>query len=113
MKKQFIKLGVLGSLLSAALFSSANANAACFASNYNVERVLSFGTYGYVYLRPAGSLTNSFYYFVRTTSDKILSTAANAHTDSSRVNVLGDAGTCPTTGVGRYMGNATYVYITE
>lgn len=113
MKKHVMKLLVLSGMLSSALFASANANASCFVQDYNVERVLSYGTYGYIYMRPAGSLTNSFYYYVRTTSDKILSTAANAHTDSSRVNVLGDAGSCPSTGTARYMGNATYVYITE
>ena len=113
MKQQLIKLSSAIGILAVSLLASANANAVCNAFGYQVERVLSYGTYGYVYLRPAGALTNSFYYYARTTSDKILSTAANAHTDSSRVNVSGDAASCPGAGTGRYMGNANYVYILE
>lgn len=113
MENKLTKLSIISGVLAAALFASFNTNAACLASAQQVERVLSYGTYGYIYLRPAGALTNSYYYYMRTTSDKILSTAANAHTDSSRVNVYGDAASCPTTGTARYMGNATYVYILE
>jgi hypothetical protein len=113
MENKLTKLSLIAGVLATSLLGSLNANAACFASAQQVERVLSYGTYGYIYLRPAGALTNSFYYYVRTDSDKILSTAANAQTDSSRVNVYGDAASCPTAGTGRYMGNATYVYMLE
>lgn len=113
MKKKLMKLSILGSLLAATLLSSGNVSASCYASAYQVERVIAYDTYGYIYLRPAGALTNSFYYYIYTTSDKILSTAANAHTDSSRVNILGNATVCPTAGTARHMGTATYIYITE
>jgi len=113
MEKRLIKLSALAGMLAASLFASFNANATCYVAALQVERVLSYGTYGYVYMRPAGALTNSFYYYFRTDSDKILSTAANAQTDASRVNAYADATSCPTTGTARYMGNANYIYITE
>ena len=112
MEKRLTKLSALAGVLAASLFASFNANATCYVSAMQVERVLSYGAYGYVYMRPAGALTNSYYYYFRTDSDKILSTAANAHTDASRVNVYADTASCPT-GTVRYLGNATYFYITE
>ena len=107
MKKSIVTLA----LVATALLSSAGAQASCFVSNQIVERVLSYGTYGYVYFRPESSLTNSTYYYMRTTSDKILSLAGDSQTNRSKVNALGNATTCPTTGTARYMGEATYLYL--
>lgn len=113
MKNLIKNASILSGTLAVALFASSNANAACYQGAMQVERVLSYGTYSYIYMRKAGALTNASYYYMRTSSDKILSTAANAHTDSSRVNAYGNAASCPTAGTGRYMGEAIYVYITE
>jgi hypothetical protein len=113
MKNKLMKLSAVTGVLFASLMATGNANASCYVSNYQVERVISYGTYSYIYLRPAGALTNSFYYYARVNGDQQVSTAANAHTDGSRVNVLGDATACPTTGTARYAGVASYVYLTE
>ena len=93
------------------LFFSTGAQASCFASNQMVERVLSYATYGYIYFRPESSLTNSTYYYMRTTSQQILALAAAAQASRSKVNGLGNASSCPSTGTARYMGEATYLYV--
>lgn len=105
----------IATILSLSLGAISTASATCYVSSLNVERILSYGSYSYIYLRPAGSLTNSYYNYVRTTSDKVVATAAAAKVGNSRVNVSGNATTCPTnTSGGRYMGSeANYVYITE
>ncbi len=110
MGKKIAKLFAVAGVLGLSLFA-ASANANCLASNLMVERVLSYGTYGYVYLRPAGALTNSYYYAMYTTSDKILSAAANAQTDRSQVNAYGNIATCPTTAGYRSLGTGIYLYI--
>ena len=113
MKNRSLKLSAMGGVLAAAALVSGNANAICSQSNMQVERIISYNTYGYIYMRPAGALTNSSYYYMRTTSDQVMSIAANAHTDGSRVTVSGDTASCPTTGTARYMGNSRYIYLVE
>ena len=102
---------VLGSVLAASMVAATSAQAACSITSHIVERAIAYPAYCYVYFRPEGALTNSFYYYMRSTSDKICSMANSAQTDRSKVSASGDATTCPTTGTARYMGDATYLYI--
>ncbi len=105
-----VKWFSMSALLVLSLFAF-QANAACIVSAQIVERVLSYDGNTYVYFRPKGALTNSFYYYMRTTSDQIASTAANAQTDRTEVNAYGQATSCPTSGTARYMGDALYIYM--
>lgn len=97
--------------LVALMIGSASANASCLQTSKIVERVLSYPTYCYVYLRPESALTNTFYYYTRSTSDKICGLAGDAKISRTKVNALGDAASCPASGTSRYMGNTTYIYL--
>jgi hypothetical protein len=93
------------------MVAATSAQATCSISEQIVERTISYATYCYVYFRPVGALTNSFYHYMRSTSDKICSVANSAQTDRSQVSASGNATSCPTAGTSRYMGDATYLYI--
>lgn len=111
MKKGVLKKSVLGGLLSLGMLFGAHANATCFVGNHIVERVLSYNGGAYVYLRPAGAITNSVGWYFYTTSDMVVSAATASQTDRTSVNAVGDATACPTTGTIRFMGNSVYLYM--
>jgi hypothetical protein len=110
MRKSLLLTGIV---LGAGMMAATGAQAACSVSSQIVERTISYPTYCYVYFRPKGALTNTTYYYMRSTSDKICSLAGDAQTNRSEVSASGNTGSCPTSGIARYMGDANYLYVTN
>ena len=108
MRKSLLSLGIV---LAGGMMAATGAQAACSVSSQIVERTISYATYCYVYFRPKGALTNTFYYYMRSTSHTICSLAGDAQTNRSEVSASGNASSCSTSGIARYMGDANYLYV--
>jgi len=111
MKKSLFKFSMLGAVLTASMMATTSAQAICTQSSKIVERVLSYNTVCYIYLRQESALTGTFYYRMRSTSDKVCDLAGDAQTNRTKVTAQGDAPFCPANLGLRNMGNSRYLYL--
>lgn len=85
------------------------ASANCSQIVYATE-LFTNGTTTYLYGEPFGA-GNTYTYFGTTTNAVIADAAASAAANNKRVNITGNATTCPTTGTYRFVGTILYLYI--
>lgn len=107
--KIFFKLSLAIGMLAIA----SEANAACVKRGY-IDQVFMYAgttpgeTLTLVFLRPSSEFGFRYY---ATTPDPTVAAAANANVGGRPIEMRGEATTCPTTGIKRFMGKVEVLVI--